>query len=161
MDQFIPERYRLRLHERPSLLQRTLQAAPEVTHAEIVLNDGTPFADYSNLNRNKGVDDEVVYAPIAHQGERLGTLKLYATDNSIRELMHRALLISLAMGGVALLLAGLASRWLACILSRPLIRLAEVAALIARDNNYTLRADEAERVATGNTQGQYFYRDFR
>ena len=29
MDQFIPERYRLRLHERPSLLQRTLQAAPE------------------------------------------------------------------------------------------------------------------------------------
>ena len=24
-----------------------------------------------------------------------------------------------------------------------------------------LRADEAERVATGNTQGQYFYRDFR
>lgn len=29
MDQFIPDRYRLRLHERPSLLQRTLQAAPE------------------------------------------------------------------------------------------------------------------------------------
>ena len=127
-----------------SLTLASLQAAPEVTHAEIVLNDGTPFADYANLNSNKGVDDEVVYAPIAHQGERLGTLKLYATDNSIRELMHRALLISLAMGGVALLLAGLASRWLSRILSRPLIRLAGVAALIARDNNYTLRADEAD-----------------
>ena len=127
-----------------TLTLASLQAAPEVTHAEIVLNDGTRFATYSNLNRGQKGDDEQVYAPIAHQGERLGTLKLYATDSSIRDLLHSALLLCLAMGSVALLLAGITARWLARILSRPLIRLAEVATLIARDNNYSLRADERD-----------------
>jgi Signal transduction histidine kinase len=127
-----------------TLTLTSLQAAPEVTHAEIVLNDGTIFARYNNLNRGQKSDDEEVHAPIAHQGERLGTLRIYATDVSIRELLRSTLLIAAIIGGITLLLAGITARWLARILSRPLIRLAEVAALIARDNNYTLRAEEKD-----------------
>ncbi|MGL4206489.1 MAG: response regulator [Aeromonadaceae bacterium] len=120
----------------------SLQAAPQVLFAKIYRTDGTLFASYDHPNAHSSGNNLVAKAKISFQGEALGTLEVHASQASIYELMRQSLLLCSTMGVAALLLAALLARLLSQIVTRPLIRLSEVADLIARDKNYALRADE-------------------
>ena len=134
----------------------SLQAAPAVLFARIYLADGSLFASYDNPAASSSGNNLVAKAQISFQGELLGTLELHASQDSIYALMRQALLLSASMGIAALLLAALLARLLAQILTRPLIRLSEVADLIARDKNYSLRADEGGQQSETRLLAQSF-----
>ena len=120
---------------------QSLQYSPEVVRASITLNSGKLLARYQYGHQDNDTQDLVLKNPIEVQGERLAELEIHAQMTPIHALMRQTLLIGLMLAGFALLGASWLARLSGNILTRPLIRLAEVANTIAQEKNYSLRAE--------------------
>ena len=120
---------------------QSLQYSPEVVQASITLNSGKLLARYQYDHPGHDSRELVLKTPIEVQGERMAELEIHAQMTPIHAMMRQTLLVGLMLGGCALLGAIWLARLSGNILTRPLIRLAEVANTIAQVKNYTLRAE--------------------
>lgn len=124
-----------------TLTLKSLQTAPEVVAAYVILNDGSPFADYKQVAPKSG-SLLIVQSPITIDGEKLGTVEIHSNQNHVQLLIQHTLLLSLLLALIVLVLSGWLARLSARILTQPLLNLAAMANRIGQEKNYALRADE-------------------
>jgi PAS domain S-box-containing protein len=155
----------------PDSARRTLsalQASPHVLYAAIYTDAGSLFAEYRR-DRNGNVrlpsangrsdharadfenDQFSVAEPIVFQGGHAGNVYLVSDTNELESRIHRYLGIVVAVLLGSLLAAFLVSRASQRRISKPMVKLAETAKLVSREQNYSLRAetiDTQDEVAT-------------
>jgi PAS domain S-box-containing protein len=138
-----------------------LRASPHVLYAAIYNDSGTLFADY----RRKGVvnvhvssidkqatsswsefenDQFSVITPIVFQGQNAGQVYLISDTSELKSRVRRYLEIVGAVLVGSLLAAFLISRSSQRRISTPMVKLAETAKLVTREQNYSLRAETIE-----------------
>jgi signal transduction histidine kinase/DNA-binding response OmpR family regulator len=134
-----------------------LRAAPDIVSAVIYMPNGQPLASYSR-DRNKSIPPAPWLAPgqiemhvpkgneivlvrsIVFQGRPTGTVYI---RSDMEELYHRLLRYA-GIAGVVLLASLLAALLVSSIFQRaiaqPIVHLAQVADVVSRDKNYSIRA---------------------
>ena len=143
-----------------------MRASPHVIYAAVYNNAGVLFAEYHRsgsgsihvplagaepLGRAFRDDQFSVVLPVFFEGRTMGKVYLLSENKALRTRMHRYLGI---VGGIllaSLLAAFIVSRASQRGISAPMTKLAETAALISRQQNYSLRAqtiDTQDEVAT-------------
>ena len=145
----------------------SLRILPEINGAAILLNDGKRFATYaddrmldSGLGQHASAQSIIkgssltLARPIEDQGKRLGMLFLSADFSApYSELLLLYLGILLFVLAVSLVFAFFLSRWFHGFVSKPILKLAEVARKVADERDYSVRADsdgdDEVRVFTG------------
>jgi signal transduction histidine kinase/DNA-binding response OmpR family regulator len=135
---------------------RTLQALtadPAIVAAEILRENGTLLAQYglamSEYARKFPAVGESHIEPngLIHVnaavmlGERLGTVNLWATPDELRSalIQHSAILLAVILGALGIAL--LAVMRLQRFISQPIQALADAAAVVTRDRDYSLRVE--------------------
>ncbi len=144
----------------PQAAQNTLsalKAAPDILSAAIYMPDGEPLASYSR-DRNAQIpappslapdqiemhllkDNEIVLVrSIVFQGKPTGTVYI---RSDMEELNHRVLRYA-GIAGVVLIVSLLAALLVSSIFRRsvaePIVHLAQVAGVVSRDKDYSIRA---------------------
>lgn len=143
-----------------------LRTSPHVIYAAIYTASGSLFAEYGRhgvggiptLSINKPgysfefkSDEFSVAEPIVFQGHTAGHVYLISDTNELRTRVERYLGIVAAVLLCSLLAAFLVSRSSRASISNPMVKLAETANLVSREQNYSLRAetvDTQDEVAT-------------
>jgi PAS domain S-box-containing protein len=135
-----------------------LQASPHVVYAAIYTDTGRLFAEYrregtrnirvpainrqSDSARTDFEDDQFsVAVPIVFQGSTAGTVSLISDTNELESRVRRYLGIVGAVLLASLVAAFLVSRASQRRISKPMIKLADTAKLVSREQNYSLRAE--------------------
>ncbi len=133
-----------------------LKAKPQITGAEIVLDDGAPLAAIGNTHgyhdaklppdpgfRDDGFDLLYVH-PIILDRERIGSLFLHADYDRQASGLHRLFAVTLvAILAISFLVAVLVSSKLERLILGPIKALADAAGRIASKNDYSVRAPKA------------------
>ena len=125
---------------------RALRARPEVAAALVRDAESRLFASYRSRPEAApptGQASEMleVSRPIALDGERIGTIHLFATQDVLRAERRAFLLIALSVTVLAAVVTVALSLLLQRIISRPIVHLAQTMQTVSRDRNYTLRAE--------------------
>ncbi len=132
-----------------------LQAKPFITGAVLVLEDGTPFVQRGDAvlpDRRVSLPaagmhqlggERIYIRPVMLEGRRLGTLLLHPDFRAqANELLRVFAGILAAVLAVSLLVVVVVSRRLEHVILDPLSYLGKVAKRIARQNDYSLRAEK-------------------
>jgi PAS domain S-box-containing protein len=143
-----------------------LRASPHVVYAAIYTASGSLFAEYRrngvagirppSINQSGPTfefknDEFSVVEPIVFEGHTAGHVYLISDTNELRNRVERYLGIVAGVLFCSLLAAFLVSRSSQRGISDPMMKLAETANLVSREQNYSLRAervDTEDEVAT-------------
>lgn len=132
-----------------------LRARPEILAAALYNPSGRLFATYrrnasaaAEFPEIPGIDDYRIlddrlqlFRRIVADGEIVGTVYLEA-HYRVREILRQQAVLMLSAMGVALLVSMLLSLWLQARLTGPVLRIARLAHRIARERDYSLRAEK-------------------
>ena len=149
------------LFDDPSSAEKTLsalQASPNIISAGILTSDGRPFAAYSRTNDGKmpvlpsldaGQDETyrfgggavLLVRSIIFQGKPTGTIYIQSSMEGLYARLKLYVGISAIVLAVSLLVALLISPIVQREVARPIVQLAEIAQLVSRDKNYSVRAE--------------------
>jgi signal transduction histidine kinase len=149
------------LFDDPSSAEKTLsalQASPNIVSAGILTLDGRPFAAYSRNKDGKipvlpslaaGQDETyrfgggavLLVRSIVFQGKPTGTIYIQSSMEGLYARLKLYAGISAIVLAVSLLVALLISPIVQREVARPIVQLAEIAQLISRDKNYSVRAE--------------------
>ena len=134
-----------------------LKAAPNILSAGIYTPDGRPFAAYWRDGTGQTpklsaiapgqeethwfLDSQLILVrSIVFQGSRTGTVYIRSDLREMNDRLQRYVLIVIAVLLVSLIAALLVSRIAQRAISRPIAHLAEVARIVSREKNYSVRA---------------------
>ena len=149
------------LFDDPSSAEKTLsalQASPNIVSAGILTSDGRPFAAYSRTNDGKmpvlpsldaGQDETyrfgggavLLVRSIVFQGKPTGTIYIQSSMEGLYARLKLYVGISAIVLAVSLLVALLISPIVQREVAWPIVQLAEIAQLVSRDKNYSVRAE--------------------
>jgi signal transduction histidine kinase/DNA-binding response OmpR family regulator len=149
------------LFDDPSSAEKTLsalQASPNIISAGILTSDGRPFAAYSRTNDGKmpvlpsldaGQDETyrfgggavLLVRSIIFQGKPTGTIYIQSSMEGLYARLKLYVGISAIVLAVSLLVALLISPIVQREVAWPIVQLAEIAQLVSRDKNYSVRAE--------------------
>ena len=129
-------------------------ALPNVTAATLFALDGSAFARYRRADA--AIDDTAAQKPgltehgahvvsvtvVQEKGQPLGLLQVVYDTHQLREHLMRNLLFAALAALAIMLLATLAARHLARVLTRPLATLTRTAQRVTQTRDYSLRAPE-------------------
>ncbi len=140
-----------------------LRARPEILAAAIYNPSGRLFATYrrnasaaAQFPEIPGADDYRIrgdrlqlFRRIVADGEIVGTVYLEA-HYRLREILRQQAVLMLSAMGIALLVSMLLSLWLQARLTGPVLKIARLAQRIARERDYSLRAEKttADEIGT-------------
>ncbi len=132
----------------------SLKYEPNMAGACKYLNSGDVFASYDRdgdgrdftppkfqlTGHSFGKDDLVLYDPIDYKGETIGVVCLVSDMHALYSRLEKYALIVSVVFLVALFAAFLLSARLQRLISEPILQLVQIARVVARDKNYSLRA---------------------
>ena len=132
---------------------RSLSAVPRIVAARVYDAEGRPFASFQRsatesvpwvpaqppgfVLHPKHLD---VFSDISVGGDRIGTVFMCADLSAVNELLYRNIAIASIAAAIALTGTWLLARRLHRVISGPITHLADVAARVASERNYTVRA---------------------
>jgi PAS domain S-box-containing protein len=151
------------LFDDPSSAEKTLsalQASPNIISAGILAPDGRPFAAYSRNKDGKmpdlpslgagqaetyrfGGGAVVLVRSIVFQGKPTGTIYIQSSMEALYARLKLYVGISAIVLAASLLVALLISPIVQREIARPIVQLAEIAQLISRDKNYSVRSEHS------------------
>lgn len=151
------------LFDDPGSAEKTLsalQASPNIISAGILTSDGRPFAAYSRDKDAKmpvlpslaaGQDEAyrfgggtvLLVRSIVFQGRPTGTIYIQSSMEGLYARLRLYAGISTIVLAVSLLVALLISPTVQREIARPIVQLAEIAQLVSRDKNYSVRAEHS------------------
>jgi signal transduction histidine kinase/DNA-binding response OmpR family regulator len=134
-----------------------LRASPNISSAVIYTSDGRPFASYSrdgagqipalpsissgqtelHLLRNK---EMVLVRSIVFQGKPTGAVYIRSDVQELNQRVKRFAGIAAIVLSVSLIAALLVSSIFRRVVAKPIVHLADIAKIISRDKNYSVRA---------------------
>ena len=128
----------------------SLATHPDVRHAVLYRPDGTEFARFDAENpvaidgpRTDGLhfngNSLTVVTPTVNDGTRVGTLALETSMARVAALRRGGLLLALVLFGLSIPTIGLLAWWVHRRVSKPIVRLAQAATAISRDQDYSRR----------------------
>jgi signal transduction histidine kinase/DNA-binding response OmpR family regulator len=131
-----------------------LAADPHVVAGCIYTAKGTVFARYLKTGQSPDLfpttepgeghsfrDAAIhVYRPIILRGEQIGTIYLRGDMSELRAILGRYAFVIGVLVAASLLLALLLSVWLQGLISRPIVRLSEIARSVSALKDYSVRA---------------------
>ncbi|MFH1679272.1 MAG: response regulator [Candidatus Eisenbacteria bacterium] len=131
-----------------------LAADEHVVAACIYTEDGTVFARYLRVGRSPNLLPRTppggghefrdgafhIYRPVTLRGERIGTIYLRGDTSDFWMIIGRYALVIGGIMAASLLLALLLSTWLQGLISKPIVRLAEIARSVYAEKDYSVRA---------------------
>jgi signal transduction histidine kinase/CheY-like chemotaxis protein len=127
-----------------------LRAMPSVESATLYTLRGTPFARYQRAVARERLAVPMAgerllarTVPVEEKGQLLGRLQVVYDLTELRSQLWKSVLLTALVVGVAILLAFLASRYLAALVTRPIAVLARTARRVSESRDYSLRASTA------------------
>jgi signal transduction histidine kinase len=130
------------------------RAMPGIDEATLYSLDGTVFARYHRPAAG-GSDSGVLAAipgsrnrivttlPVQEKGQRLGRLEVSYDPSQLERKLWQGAILAVALATVAILLAFLASRYLAALVTRPVVVLTRTAQRVSERGDYSLRAPQS------------------
>jgi signal transduction histidine kinase/CheY-like chemotaxis protein len=129
------------------------QAMPTIDAATLYSMDGSVFARYrrasGDADGSRWVDGLprsrtriVTSLPVEEKGQRLGRLEVSYDPTSLERQLWQSAILALALALVAIVLAFLVSRYLAALVTRPVVLLTRTAQRVSDRGDYTLRAPQ-------------------
>lgn len=116
-----------------------LSVDPQVLSARMLLLDGSVLAEYRSRAKVTG-NDGMRGVDVRWGEEKVGRLELEVDLSQLRELLYQQIGYALIVVIIAVILAGLAVRYLIQLIIKPLRELSELAEVIGNEGQYSLRA---------------------
>jgi signal transduction histidine kinase len=128
------------------------QAMPGIDRATLYTLDGTVFARYRRAARDGEAGNRLLKAlpaterrfvttlPVEEKGQRLGRLEVSFDPSTLERQLWQSAVLALALAVVAILLAFVASSYLAALVTRPVAILTRTAQRVSDRGDYALRA---------------------
>lgn len=119
---------------------KALRVDPRVVAARLTLPNGQLLAEYHHAKENDNAIDKRIMVNVIWEEENVGNLYLDADLSTLREQLHRQLVLAITTSLIALVFAGILAQSLTHILIKPLRSLSDVAQAVGTDGNYSQRA---------------------
>jgi signal transduction histidine kinase len=128
------------------------QAMPGIDRATLYTLDGTVFARYRRAASDGEAGNRLLKAlpaterrfvttlPVEEKGQRLGRLEVSFDPSTLERQLWQSAVLALALAVVAILLAFVASSYLAALVTRPVAILTRTAQRVSDRGDYALRA---------------------
>jgi signal transduction histidine kinase/CheY-like chemotaxis protein len=132
---------------------QAFQALPGIESARLYAMDGTVFARYHRVpaagearrllgELPKSGTRLVTSLPVEEKGQRLGRLEVTYDPSNLERQLWASSILAVCVALVAIMLAFLASRALAALVTRPVVVLTRTAQRVSDTGNYSLRAPQ-------------------
>jgi signal transduction histidine kinase len=112
---------------------KSLSVVPSIFCGAIYTTQGINFASYTS-------NDEIIVPSRFEGDEIIGTVVLYSNLGPVKKILAQNIQIILSLLVIASLLTYLISSKIQTIISGPILRLTEVASLVSRKKDYSVRA---------------------
>ncbi|MGN6113337.1 MAG: hybrid sensor histidine kinase/response regulator [Luteimonas sp.] len=128
------------------------RAMPGIDRATLYTLDGDVFARYRRAARDGGAGNGLLKAlpiserrfvttlPVEEKGQRLGRLEVSFDPSTLERQLWQSAILALALAVVAILLAFVASSYLAALVTRPVAILTRTAQRVSDRGDYAVRA---------------------
>jgi signal transduction histidine kinase/CheY-like chemotaxis protein len=128
------------------------RAMPGIDRATLYTLDGEVFARYRRAARDGGAGNGLLKAlpiserrfvttlPVEEKGQRLGRLEVSFDPSTLERQLWQSAILALALAVVAILLAFVASSYLAALVTRPVAILTRTAQRVSDRGDYAVRA---------------------
>jgi signal transduction histidine kinase/ActR/RegA family two-component response regulator len=130
------------------------QTMPSIDEATLYSLDGAVFARYRRPAAKRAAGGVlaaipasrqriVTTLPVLEKGQRLGRLEVSYDPSLLERKLWQGAILALALATVAILLAFLVSRYLAALVTRPVVLLTRTAQRVSERGDYSLRAPQS------------------
>ena len=141
---------------------RALQAEPNVSASAIYSREGGVFASYARDGKATSIPKTagpvgfsmegqilIVFEPVELDGEQIGWIFLRIDGSEASERLLQYLYIMIGVFIASMAVTAVVSSILQRLVSQPILHLAETANRVARDKDYTLRAEKEREDEVG------------
>lgn len=120
-----------------------LSVDPQVVSARLLLADGNLLAEYKSRVTSPS-SDGIRAVDVVWGDEKVGHLEMEVDLSQLRALLYQQIGYALIVACLAVIMAGLISRYLIRLMTKPLRELSELAELIGSKGQYSLRAQPGQ-----------------